>query len=78
MTGRFVTPSLYLGRPNLPDTIDVQDAEQAVQVIRDGKIAVLPEDAIDQVELVLQALGADEDHIASRIQIAREGNLPLD
>lgn len=72
---RLVTPNLYLGHPDLPDVVDVTTPEEAVDAIQQDKIAALPRDGIDLVEPILEELGASPEHIETRLDVARHGNL---
>lgn len=74
---RFVTPSLYLGQPDLPNTEQVDTAQDAIEAIESGHIAVLPDGDAALVEPILRALGVDdEEHLSGRVHIAQHGNLP--
>lgn len=72
---RYVTPSLYLGQPYLPDTQKVSTWAEAVAVIESGSVAVLPPEAYEEAERTLSALGVCRSIARSRIHHAKHGTL---
>lgn len=57
----WVTPSLYVGEPpNLSRTAKVTSADEALTVIAQGGIAVLPPGSSQEAEKVLAHFGVDE------------------
>jgi hypothetical protein len=83
MRSTFITTHLVVGDPPTKvsgDIRQVQTAEQAVEVIEGGGIAVLPEGAWEVAEDVLRLFGADEKHIKFQVGTAKSpptgGDIP--
>lgn len=77
MVTQYVTPSLFLGEvpKRLSRTAKVRTASEALTVIREGGIAVLPLDSSDEAGQVLAALGVPQQKVATRIRFARTASL---
>lgn len=74
-----ITPSLFIGeKPDLQDAYEVTSVSDAVQLIRDGLAAVLPEGAWDLAEKVLRAVTDHHDAVGRALRFARERVLDVD
>ena len=69
-----VTPTLFVGPSPSPRAIHVSTAEEAVAVIRSGRIAVLPEGAWDEATEALTAISSRE-WAEHRVTVTRAGRL---
>jgi hypothetical protein len=74
MSTTFITSHLLMGdRPakiSRP-VIDVANADGAIRVLDEGKIALLPRDAWDQAERVLRHYGCDIAHVRFQLAVGR-------
>jgi hypothetical protein len=74
-----ITPTLFIGeRPDIQDAYQVSSVSEAVQLIRDGLAAVIPEGDWQLAEEVLRAVTDDHDAISRALRFARENVLGVE
>lgn len=70
----YITPSLWVGQPTGSGLTICADSVQALSVIKDGGVAVLPEGSFDEADKTLEALGIAKPVREDRIHFAKTGS----
>jgi hypothetical protein len=74
-----ITPTLIIGGASgLQDAYEVTSVSDAVQLIRDGLVAVVPEGAWEFAEEILRAVTDNHDAITRALRFARDDVLAVE
>lgn len=70
-----VTPLLFVGASPSPRAVPVQTAQEAVALVEQGKMALLPEGAWEEARKAVEMMSGSEQRAAISVRMAKVGFL---